>query len=267
MPSTAHSFLFVPADRPERFKKALDSGANCVIIDLEDAVSPAAKQGARQAVYTFFANGGRALLRINALDSEWAVDDLELCAAVAATGVVLPKVETNACIAKLRQYLNQDTPILPLIETAKGLINIRNIASEHTVLRLLFGTVDFCLDLNIDDDDDKTLDHYRSTFVLVSRSEGLQAPVDGVITTLDDMAVLTASASSAKRMGFGGKLCIHPSQVATVNRCFQATAQQLAWAHQVLVIAQSNAGAFQFEGKMVDAPVLALASRLIQSAH
>jgi citrate lyase subunit beta/citryl-CoA lyase len=252
MTAKARSYLFVPGDRPDRFEKALDSGADAVIIDLEDAVSPSDKNDARKAAQAFFASGGTALLRINALETHWAQDDLALCSTVGVAGIVIPKTQTKACIAKLRQYLRPDTPILPLIETAKGMVNAASIATEASVLRLLFGSVDFCLDLNLEEDS-QVVNHYRSTLVLVSRAEDLDAPV------------LRATASAAKRMGFGGKLCIHPKQVAVVNSCFQATHKQIAWAHQVLKLAQSNAGAFQYEGKMVDAPVLALASKLIQS--
>ncbi len=265
MTVTARSLLFVPGDRPDRFEKALDSSADAVIIDLEDAVSPSDKSDARKAAYAFFEKGGTALLRINALETSWSQDDLALSSAVGVEGIVLPKAQTKSCIAKLRQYLRPDTPILPLIETARGMMNAASIAAEPCVLRLLFGSIDFCLDLNIEDDS-KVVDYYRSSLVLASRAARLQAPVDGVTTALDEIAVLSASVSAAKRMGFGGKLCIHPKQVATVNSCFQATTQQMEWAHQVLKLAHFNAGAFKFEGKMVDAPLLALASRLIKSA-
>jgi citrate lyase subunit beta/citryl-CoA lyase len=126
----------------------------------------------------------------------------------------------------------------------------------------LFGTVDFCLDLNIEDDHVALASH-RAWLVLISRAASLQPPVDGVTLSLADEASLSADALAAKRLGFGGKLCIHPSQVATVNQSFQPSAVQLEWARQVLALAASKPGAFQFEGKMVDAPVLAKARQLM----
>lgn len=259
----ARSLLFVPGDRPERFAKAHASGADAVILDLEDAVAPAAKAAAREACRQHLAGGGAALLRINALDSAWANDDLELSRLPGVQGVVLPKADGASAVQAVAQRSGK--PVLPLIESAPGLTNLREIAAARGVSRLLFGSVDLCLDLGIEGDEDELASH-RAQLVLVSRAAGLQAPVDGVTLTLTDEAALQRASLRARRNGFGGKLCIHPRQVDAVNRAFEPSQEKIDWARQVLALAENHAGAFQFEGKMVDAPVLALAHRLLAAA-
>jgi citrate lyase subunit beta / citryl-CoA lyase len=214
----AYSLLFVPGNRPERFAKAVASGASAVILDLEDAVHPRDKVMARAAIRTFFASGGVAMIRINPLSTEWASQDLMLIQEVVVqqaagigrlTGVILPKTESTADVECVARYLPVDIPVLPLIETALGLLNAREIASAPSVLRLLFGTVDFCLDLNIEGYGEE-LNSYRAWLVLISRGAGLEPPVDGVTISLKDESALLTSTLAAKRIGFGGKLCIHP---------------------------------------------------------
>lgn len=262
MNDIARSFLFVPGNRPERFAKAQASGAHAVIIDLEDAVAPADKDMAREAARAFLAGGGSALVRINSLETRWMQDDLILCREAGVTGVVLPKAEKMADIEQVTRVLRAGTPLLPLIETAVGMLNAREIAEAPGVSRLLFGTVDFCLDLNLESDGDD-LNNHRAWLALVSRAARLQPPVDGVMVAFKDVPGLQASTLAAKRIGFGGKLCVHPSQVAVVNMCFQSTPEQLAWARRVVELAESSAGAFGFEGAMVDAPVIERARRML----
>ncbi|OYU42861.1 MAG: CoA ester lyase, partial [Burkholderiales bacterium PBB4] len=153
----ARSLLFVPGDRPERFAKAHASGADAVILDLEDAVAPAAKAAAREACRQYLAGGGAALLRINALDSGWANDDLELCRLPGVQGVVLPKADSATAVLAAAQRSGK--PVLPLIESAPGLINLREIAAARGVSRLLFGSVDLCLDLGIEGDENELASH------------------------------------------------------------------------------------------------------------
>lgn len=261
-PFLSRSLLFVPGDRPERFVKAVTSGAHAVIIDLEDSVARNAKLHAREACRAFFSVGGRALVRVNALDTAWAQDDLALCRMPGVVGVVLPKAETEMAISEAAQCLGHTRPILALIETALGMRNVHAIAAQPSVERLLFGTVDFCFDLGLEGDGDE-LGSYRAQLVLASRAAGLLPPVEGVTLALRDEDALRASALNARRIGFGGKLCIHPAQVSTVNACFQPTSTEIAWAKQVLALADNSPGAFEFEGRMVDAPVIARARLLL----
>lgn len=263
-PLIARSLLFVPGDRPERFVKATSSGAHSVIIDLEDAVAAIGKQTAREACRAFFAGGGSALVRVNAPDTVWAQDDFELCKMPGVLGVVLPKAESAADIHEAAQRIGQKKPILALIETALGMRDVHAIAAHPWVERLLFGTVDFCLDLGLEGDGAE-LASYRAKLVLASRAAGLLPPVEGVTLTLKDEDALRASTLNARRIGFGGKLCIHPAQVLTVNACFEPTLTEIAWAKQVLTLSENSPGAFELEGKMVDAPVIARARLLLRA--
>lgn len=263
-PLIARSLLFVPGNRPERFARAAASGAHAVILDLEDAVAASEKLMAREACRAFFAAGGSAWVRVNCLASEWAGDDLALCRVPGVAGVVLPKAETAADIKDAVHRIGSEKAILPLIETATGMVNVREIAAAPGVLRLLFGTVDFCLDLGIEGDADE-LASYRAQLVLVSRAAGLQPPVDGVTLALKDEEAVKLSTLRARRVGLGGKLCIHPSQVLTVNACFQPTPGEIEWATQVLALADRSGGVFELEGQMVDVPVIARARRMLGS--
>lgn len=261
------SYLFVPADRPDRFDKALRSGADAVIIDLEDAVAPSAKSAARQALACWLDADSAApvTLRINAATSPWFSEDLRLCAHPAVQGVVLPKAEDMPTLAEVAARA-PGKALLPLIETAAGMDAAREMAGAPGVTRLLFGSLDFQLDLGIEGDDDALL-AFRSQLVLASRLAGRAAPVDGVTTALGDTEVLARDVARARRLGFGAKLCIHPSQVNAVNLGFMPTEAERDWAQRVLAAAQASGGAaVAVDGKMVDAPVLLRAQRLLERA-
>jgi citrate lyase subunit beta/citryl-CoA lyase len=266
MKPVSRSFLFVPGNRPERFAKAVNSGADAVIIDLEDAVAVEEKAAARAACRAFLESGGSTLVRVNGLDTEWSREDLALCSLPGVEGVVLPKAESKTGILDLARQLRPATPILPLIETAVGMVNVREIAESPGVLRLLFGTVDFCLDLAIECGGEE-LDIHRWQLVLTSRAARLQAPVDGVTLDVQQSETLRQATLHARRMGFGGKLCIHPSQAAVVNACFVPTPTELDWARKIVGLASFSDGVFVYEGKMVDAPVIERARRLLQSVN
>jgi citrate lyase subunit beta / citryl-CoA lyase len=264
-PMTPCSYLFVPADRPDRFGKALQSGAGAVIIDLEDAVADARKVDARHALATWLdrPDAETVLVRTNAPGSVWFDDDLRLCAHRRVGGVVIPKAESVDELAAADPHV-AGTPLLPLIETAAGFDAVRRLAARIGVARLLFGAIDFQLDLGIEGDDDALL-FFRSQLVLASRRAGLPAPVDGVTVALDDDELLLRETSRARRLGFGGKLCIHPRQVHGVNVSFNPSAPELSWARRVLAAVRDSGGAaVAVDGKMVDTPVVLRAQRLLE---
>jgi len=263
--SIARSYLFVPGDRPERFDKACAAGAHAVIIDLEDAVPPSAKDAARDAVAQWLSPARPVLLRINGAGSDWFRQDLALCGKPGVAGVVLPKAERPEdieCVA------HAGAPaVLPLIETARGMWHVHAIAHAKRVQRLMFGSIDFQLDTGIDGDDLELL-YCRSQLVLVSRVAGIQPPVDGVTTAINDPEVLRADTQRARKLGFGGKLCIHPKQVGEVNRHFLPGEQELAWAQRVLQAASEAKGAaVALDGKMVDLPVIRKAEEIMSEAR
>ena len=261
----ARSYLFVPGNRPERFARACSSGAHAVIVDLEDAVQPAEKDAARAALAAWVSPANPVIVRVNAADTPWHAADLELCKAPGVAGIVLPKAEfiSNHLIDICE---SGDRHILPLIETAAGFDAARKIAASPRVQRLLFGSIDFQVDLGIDGEGDELL-FFRSQLVLVSRLAGLQAPVDGVCTEIDEPETLEADTLRGKRLGFGGKLCIHPRQVPLVNARFAPSMEEITWAKRVLEAAdKANGAAVAVDGRMVDRPVILKAERIALEA-
>jgi citrate lyase subunit beta/citryl-CoA lyase len=260
------SYLFVPADRPERIAKAFAAGADAVIADLEDAVASGLKAEARAALADSLSAQRPVLVRINGADTPWFEDDLAACAAPGVSGIVLPKAERGDDLDRVAARLGADMPVLALIETARGMANAEAIGAVPAVRRLLFGSIDFQVDLGIDGDGLELL-FFRSRLVLASRLAGLEAPVDGVTVRFDDPAATLADAQRARREGFGGKLCIHPKQVAAINAAFSSSADELVWAERVVAAAaRSGGGAVALDGKMIDKPVLAKAQRILARA-
>ena len=245
MPSQpiARSFLFVPGDRSERFSKAIQSGADELILDLEDAVADEKKVDARDAISAYLNTGAQVLLRINSLLSRHFLKDLFLCRLSGVKGVVLPKTESAADIIQLQENLSLKLPIYPLIETAKGMLAAHDIAGANGVARLMFGTIDFSVDLNLDCGVSGYAP-YWAQLVMASRANDLQPPIDGVTVNLQDQALLQADTLHAKRAGMGGKLCIHPLQIQTVNACFVPSAEALNWAENVIQLSKEKTGAF-----------------------
>ena len=262
--SVARSYLFVPGTRPERFAKAVATGAHAVIVDLEDAVAPAEKDGARAIVAGALDDARPLWVRINGAGTPWFDADLALCAHPGIAGIVLPKAEHAEVVADVRAAAHRSAGVMPLIESAAGLWNARAIAEASGVLRLAFGSIDFQVDLGIADDE---LLAYRAAIVLASRVAGRIAPVDGVTTSIDDIALVRRDVERARALGFGGKLCIHPAQVATVNAAFRPTDVEVAWAERVVAAdAAAQGAAVAVDGRMVDRPVLLKARAILSEA-
>jgi len=261
------SYLFVPATRIDRIAKAAASGAGAVIVDLEDAVAPQDKVMAREA-FKKWLQTDEALpvyVRINASDTSWYANDCELCTASQVLGVVVPKAEDPVQLGLLHQKLPGKV-LLPLIETAVGFHQVLAVAKAGGVERLLFGSIDFKKDLGISGDGDALL-YFRSHLVLASRLAGLQSPVDGVTTTIDDIALINEDALRASSLGFGGKLCIHPNQIDVVEKAFLPSEAELEWARGVLqAAAQSQGAAVALDGQMIDKPVIERAQSLLARA-
>ena len=266
--------LFVPASRPERFAKALNSGVSAVIIDLEDAVAIDEKDHARaQLAQWLQANPQeQVLVRINALGTPWHEQDLHLCREPNVLGVVVPKAEQPGDLQRMAQACGQ--ALYPIIETATGLSLVRTIANTHGVARLLFGKLDLAVDLGMDypapageDDAETVFLLARSELVLASRAAGLDAPIDGVYTQLDDEAGLFTYARRSARFGFAGVLLVHPKQLSAVQRAYTPTAAQIDWAQRIIAAAEhSNGAAVSLDGAMVDAPVIARARNILARA-
>ena len=260
MVAIPRALLFVPGDRPDRFEKACASGADAVIVDLEDAVAPAAKARARDAVARWLTAERRILLRINACSTPWFGDDLALARHPGVAGVVLPKVESTDDLGPLAGMQT-----IALIESARGMANLDAIAGSTDVVRLAFGSIDFALDLGIPGEGEALL-FFRSRLVLASRLFGLAAPIDGVTVAIDNALALRSDTQRARSLGFGGKLCIHPRQVDVVREVFTPTAAEVAWAERVVAATDASGGAaVAVDGAMVDRPVLLRARAILEN--
>lgn len=265
----ARSYLFVPGDRPERHAKALASGADRVVMDLEDAVSPAAKAEARAQVAVALQSlpadeRKRIVVRINDTSTAWFADDLAMLAAAGAVAVMLPKAEQADTLHLLRSRC-PGIALLPLVESARGVLAAQALAAVPGVDRLVFGTLDFALDLDLSGDP-FGFDHAASQLALASRAAGIASPVAGVTPEIADDDRLRADLARARAHGFGAKLCIHPRQVPVLHAALLPSDSELDWARRVVAATDGQPAAVQVDGRMVDRPVLQRAQALLARA-
>ena len=260
MSRIARSFLFVPGDRPQRFAKAAASGAHEVILDLEDAVAPAGKDEARNAVAAWLADGGQAIVRINGADTPWFDDDVVMLRTATGARVMLPKAEPES-LARLAQALPQRA-VIALVETVSGYLSVNEVAACRGVERIAFGSVDFAAASGIADEGE-AMTGIRIQIVLASCQAKLAPPIDGVGLEFNNEGTMRSDALRARQLGFGGKLCIHPRQVPAVNAAFKPSQQEVDWAQRVLAAFEISRGAATaVDGKMIDKPVVERALRI-----
>lgn len=260
---TARTLLFVPGNRPDRFAKADAAGADIVVIDLEDAVAPADKDSARDAVAQWLSDGHDALVRINSADTQWFDADVAMLGASGAPAM-LAKAEEPAMVSTLAATASS---VIPLVETAVGIVRSAELAAVPGVARLAFGAIDFAAELGVDPDDREALLLARSTLVLASAAAHLGSPVDGVTTALRNVDKLSDDVGYAARIGLRGKLCIHPSQVSTVHGCLAPSDEEVAWAQRIVDAARADGSAVAVDGHMVDPPVVARAHQILAAAR
>lgn len=269
--ANARSFLFVPGDRPERFAKAIASGADAVILDLEDAVPPERKSAAREAVSVHLhgrgAHGVPVLVRTNAASSAWFQADIDALTETAPDALMVPKAESADAFAALARAL-PGVALVPLIESARGLLQLHAIAAVPGVARLALGHIDFIADVGMTPSDDEAeLASLRLALAVTSRAADLPPPIDGVTVAIDDPDRLHRDAQRARRLGFTAKLCIHPRQIAALHAAWRPDESAIAWARRVIAAdAAAGGAAFQLDGRMVDAPVV-LQARRIAALH
>ena len=263
------SALFVPGNRPERFAKALASAADTVIIDLEDAVDEAEKAEARDNIHGFLSQNPDAsiIVRINSATHVEHLIDLELCASNAQIkAVILPKAESPR---QVEQVALSGKTVWPLIESAEGIAQLDDIAQAPNVERLTYGALDMAVDLGLRAGTpaaERIFDQVRFAMVLASARYNLSAALETVFPNISDVEGLKAFAENALCMGMGGMLCIHPAQAVVVNEAFSPSAQEIVWAQNILEAAKTAPAAFRLNGKMVDAPVIAHAARILRNA-
>jgi len=283
---TLRTALFVPATRPDRVDKALNAGADAVIIDLEDAVAHALKAEAREtARKKVREHAGRSLMvRVNALGSGLNRKDLEALAGACPPSIMLPKVESEEHVREIHQRLLEverssavalgSTGVVAQIESARGVQNVFRIFSETVAPErawlAAFGAADYSLDLGINLSRDGIELHYpRARIAVACRAAGIEPPIDTpFMLDLKDLDGLRADALRAKQLGYQGKLCIHPNQVGPCTEIFSPTADELAYARRVVAAFEKSEsegiGALQLDGKFIDYPVVERSRRILR---
>lgn len=274
------SYLFVPADSERKMKKAAQSGADALILDLEDSVAPAARPDARERCREFLDHAENCWVRINPIDSDDAAADLEAVMSGAPAGIVLPKACGGDDVAKLATLLdNFDAPatgILPIgTETPAALFALPGIAGSSVRLAALtWGAEDLSAAVGasaVRDEHGAWLPPYelaRSLCLFAAHAAEIPA-IDTVYTDFRDAEGLAAYAACARRDGFAGMLAIHPAQVDVINRAFVPTAAEVERAERIVALFADNpgAGALGMDGEMIDRPHLVQAERILQLAR
>jgi citrate lyase subunit beta/citryl-CoA lyase len=280
------SLLFAPGDQPRKVEKALtEIPADAVILDLEDAVAAAAKPATRAAVAQALERPrrSRAYVRVNGVDTPWFFGDLDAVVRPGLDGIVLPKTNHAEMLYLADRYIaylerERGVPpgaidLLPLIESAEGVANLRAICGRGIarVKRLGLGAADFTADVGFTwTAEEHELLLARTQLALHSRCAGLEPPIDTVYPHFRDQVGLDASSRRSRDLGFQGRTCIHPDQVEIVNRIFLPTADEVAWAEEVVAAFTAaeaqGVAAIQVRGQLVDYAFVARARQILRQA-
>lgn len=273
------SLLFAPAVRPDFVAKLAERGADAVVIDCEDATPANAKaQGratARELAPGLAAAGCQVLVRVNAEPTEWFADDVAGALTASLAGVVVPKVETLAGLDLVAAALDAagfgDLGVLAGVETARGVADARMLLAHPRIVAAYFGAEDFVADMGgVRTDGNREVAYARSVVALAGRLAGVPV-LDQVVTDFRDDARFAAEAAEARALGYRGKLCIHPAQVAIANRAFVPDPAEVDRAQRLLAAYDAavagGVAAIDFDGQMVDEPLAAQARRIIALAE
>ena len=276
------SFLFAPGNHPRRVEKSFTTGADAVILDLEDAVAIAEKSSTRAMVVDALKQPRqcRGYIRVNSIDTEFCFDDIEAVIGPWLDGIMLPKVERAAdlqavdwMITSLERRHNMELgsiDLIPIIETAQGHARAREIATSGGRLkRLSFGGGDYTRDLNIQwtfaEDE---LSAVRAEVVLASRLASIEAPIDTVFIHIKEHGYFARSAQKGREFGFQGKLCIHPDQVTATNTAYTPTEFETTWARKIISSFEAaeaeGLASIQVDGYFVDYPIVEKAQRIVE---
>jgi citrate lyase subunit beta / citryl-CoA lyase len=284
---TARSYLFVPGDQARKLHHALDSGADAIIADLEDAVAPSAKADARRTVADWLAkvlDGDQPELwiRVNA-SARLATDDLHAVIGPAVTGICLPKTHVPEQVRRLGELFaaaEQQTglaegsiKVVPLLESAAGILSAPAIAQEPRVWQLGLGELDLCAEVGIQPSaDDRELLPIRVQVVLASAAAGLIPPIGPVPTDFRDLVALRHSTEALRRVGFGSRWAIHPAQVPVINQTFTPSPEEVEAAQRLVerydgALDQGVGVCVDEDGRMVDEAVVRAARRTLARAR
>ena len=284
--SPIRSFLFTPANHPRRVEKVFQVGADAVILDLEDAVAISEKPAARQDVVNAFSSrpdsATRHYVRVNSIDTPYCEEDIKATVGPWLDGVVLPKVESRACLNELERMLAAaeaeqgltvgSLDVMPIIETARGVESAKKIATaDSRIKRMAFGGGDYTLDLNYEwEADEAVLSYARAKLSHASRLGDLEPPIDTVVLQIKDNDRFLQSARRGKQFGFGGKLCIHPDQIPLTHEVFTPSEAEIAHARAVVAAFEAaeaeGSASIQLDGYFIDYPIVYKSQRILALA-
>lgn len=280
------TMLFTPGNNMRMIQKAGTLGADAIILDLEDAVPMADKETARifvrDSIEDLSAKGSAPLVRVNALPTGLVEEDLEWAIQKGLVGVVLPKVESKEDTLQVARLIDQkekergiergSLALIPILETARGILNVYEVAmASQRVIAVAFGAIDFGRDMGISlSREGAELLYARSRIAISARAAGVQA-IDTPWIDIADKEGLVQEAETARRLGFRGKLLIHPSQIEPVNRVFSPSEYEVEYAKKVVEAFQRaearGLGAISLEGKMIDIANFRQAEELLSLAE
>jgi citrate lyase subunit beta / citryl-CoA lyase len=262
--ATARTFLVVPGDRPDRFGKAAASGADVVVLDLEDAVPPDRKQQARQHVSSWLDQQNQSVVRINAEGTPWHADDVAMIARHAGTviAVMVPKAENPGQLKALTPRLPAGAGIIPLIETAAGIVRALDVCAATGVVRPLFGSLDLAAQLGVDHQAQDALRHARSALVLAAAASGRAAPIDGV-TIASPMTGAFARTWIMRSLSASPANSAYTHARSPLPTSASLSDAELGWAREIVAAAQGRAVTVH-DGHMIDPPVVLRARAIPQ---
>lgn len=263
-------YLFAPGIDADKIRKALQSSADAIIVDLEDAVRVNEKEQARAAVRQALGEARpddkKVYVRINALSTPWFADDVALVNALSVDGVMLPKCDEPSAVEMLASMVTVE--ILPLIESAKGVLNAVDIlCASPQVRRVAFGSVDFALDIGAEwTPEGVERQAAMGHLVLASRYAGKQPPIDAVFPVIRDEEAFKNDTRRGKKIGFYGKMIIHPMHIEWVRDVYRPSEEELARSKMIVEAYEKNGGkgVFTLDGKLVDLPVYEQAKRIVE---
>jgi citrate lyase subunit beta/citryl-CoA lyase len=259
------ALLFCPADRPERYGKAAER-ADAVIIDLEDAIAPRDRAAARNALIQSRLDPARTIVRVNAVGTTDFPLDLAALDETLYRTVMVPKAERVEDVEALGPY-----DVVALCETAAGVLAAAEIAAAANVIALMWGAEDLIASLGgsssrFPDGSYRAVARQARSQVLLAAGAHGKAAVDSVFLAIPDVSGLMAEAEDAVASGFTATACIHPSQVAVIRQAYQPTDAEVAYAWEILEASAGEHGVFQYQGRMIDGPLLRHAESVLRRA-
>lgn len=270
------SLLFTPGTKKDRLLKSIDSGADALLWDLEDAVHPDEKEYARKVIAEALDELGEKpakpiFLRVNQVDTEWYSEDAALAQHEYVTGIMLPKTESADQAEETWKRMGSEGELIVLIETADGIVWLEEIFSNAHISGVAFGAIDYAVDLDLTlTETGLEVLYARSRIITHAKAAGIPGVYDTVFPDVHNTESLQKRAASTRALGFNGQMAIHPKQLETIHDAYSPSQDQIDWAIKVLGHADNEAkgaGVFMLDGKMVDRPVIDKAKQVYATAE